>query len=103
MGRSIACPRRFGKSLLISTLKELFEGNRELFKGLWIYDSDYRWTEHPVIRIDFGLSGVKAAYLFFPFPPGWGIILTAYHPHSTLWENAPEAVREAWEDKRDEV
>jgi len=29
-------PRRFGKSLLISTLEELFQGNRELFQGLWI-------------------------------------------------------------------
>jgi predicted AAA+ superfamily ATPase len=31
-------PRRFGKSLLISTLKELFKGNEELFEGLYIYD-----------------------------------------------------------------
>jgi hypothetical protein len=31
-------PRRFGKSLLIFTLKEIFSGNKELFKGLWIYD-----------------------------------------------------------------
>ena len=46
-------PRRFGKSLTISTLEEIFYGNRELFKGLWIYDSDFEWKEHPVIRIDF--------------------------------------------------
>ncbi|MDR3223665.1 MAG: AAA family ATPase, partial [Methanobrevibacter sp.] len=31
-------PRRFGKSLLLSTIAELFKGNRELFKGLYIYD-----------------------------------------------------------------
>ena len=31
-------PRRFGKSLLVSTLKEIFEGNRDLFKDLYIYD-----------------------------------------------------------------
>ncbi|MBU0765018.1 MAG: AAA family ATPase [Bacteroidetes bacterium] len=30
-------PRRFGKSLTVSTLKEIFSGNKELFKGLWIY------------------------------------------------------------------
>ena len=30
-------PRRFGKSLLISTLKEIFDGNKEIFKDLWIY------------------------------------------------------------------
>ncbi|MGE5342788.1 MAG: AAA family ATPase [Candidatus Omnitrophota bacterium] len=34
-------PRRFGKSLLISTLAELFSGNKELFNGLWIYDQTY--------------------------------------------------------------
>lgn len=31
-------PRRFGKSLLVSTLKEIFSGNKELFQDLWIYD-----------------------------------------------------------------
>ncbi len=46
-------PRRFGKSLLISTLKELFLGNRDLFKGLWIDSSDYQWSKHPVIHLDF--------------------------------------------------
>ncbi len=45
-------PRRFGKSLLISTLAEIFSGNKELFKGLWIYDK-IEWTQYPVIHIDF--------------------------------------------------
>ncbi len=45
-------PRRFGKSLLISTLTELFSGNRELFKDLWIYDK-IEWKKYPVIHIDF--------------------------------------------------
>ena len=50
-------PRRFGKSLLISTLEELFSGNRELFKGLWIETSDFVFIKHPVIRLDFsGMS-----------------------------------------------
>ena len=49
----LARPRRFGKTLLISTLKELFAGKRELFKGLWIDSSDYNWEEHPVITFDF--------------------------------------------------
>src|SRR5437667_3642772 len=53
----LARPRRFGKSLLISTLKELFLGNRELFKGLWIDSSDYQWTKHPVIHLDFATIG----------------------------------------------
>lgn len=47
-------PRRFGKSLLISTLKEIFTGNKALFKDLWIgKHSDYLWPKHPVIQLDF--------------------------------------------------
>ena len=46
-------PRRFGKSTLISTFYEIFKGNRELFKDQWIYNSDYKWHEYPIIRIDF--------------------------------------------------
>ncbi len=38
-------PRRFGKSLLVSTLNEIFEGEKELFKGLWIYRADYAWEK----------------------------------------------------------
>jgi len=45
-------PRRFGKSLLLDTIAEVFGGNRELFKGLWIYDSDFAFDKHPVIRLD---------------------------------------------------
>ncbi|MCK5508065.1 MAG: ATP-binding protein [Desulfobacterales bacterium] len=48
-----ARPRRFGKSLLISTLNEIFVGEKELFKELWIYRSDYSWEKYPVVRIDF--------------------------------------------------
>ncbi len=46
-------PRRFGKSLFLDTLKELFEGNEELFRGLYIHN---RWdweTRYPVIKLDF--------------------------------------------------
>ncbi len=48
-------PRRFGKSLLISTLESLFLGKKELFEGLYIYDKiDWKtWGEYPVIRINF--------------------------------------------------
>ena len=46
-------PRRFGKSLLISTLKELFKGNKTLFKDLWI-ESNWDWSQtSPVIHISF--------------------------------------------------
>ena len=45
-------PRRFGKSLFLDTLKNIFEGNKELFKGLYIYDK-YDFKKHPVIKISF--------------------------------------------------
>lgn len=48
----LARPRRFGKSLLVSTLESLFKGQKELFSGLWIDSSDYQWKEYPVIRLD---------------------------------------------------
>ena len=44
-------PRRFGKRLLIDTLENIFKGNRELFKGTYIYDN-YDFEEHPVIRLN---------------------------------------------------
>lgn len=43
-------PRRFGKSLLLSTFKSIFEGKQELFKGLYIYDK-IEWQSHPIIHI----------------------------------------------------
>ena len=52
-------PRRFGKSLLVSTLRELFSGSRELFEGLWI-ENKYDWEKvHPVIHISFSSLGYK--------------------------------------------
>ncbi len=47
-------PRRFGKSLLLSTIEYLYESQKELFKGLYIEDK-WDWNEkYPVIRVDFG-------------------------------------------------
>ncbi len=51
-------PRRFGKSLLINTLAELFTGNKELFQGLWIYDK-LEWKKYPVIQIDLSSTDYK--------------------------------------------
>ncbi len=45
-------PRRFGKSLMVDTLRCYFEGRKELFEGLYIYDKEKEWKKHPVIRID---------------------------------------------------
>ena len=46
-------PRRFGKSLLVSTLKCYFQGRKELFKGLAIDKLETEWAEYPVFHIDF--------------------------------------------------
>ena len=49
-------PRRFGKSLFLDTLKELFQGSEELFEGLHIH-AGHDWSErHPVVRLSFGGS-----------------------------------------------
>jgi hypothetical protein len=49
-------PRRFGKSLFISTLKAYFLGKKELFDGLAIAELEKEWTEYPVIHIDFNVG-----------------------------------------------
>jgi len=50
-------PRRFGKSLLANTIKEIYKGNKELFKGLWIYDK-WDWEKtYPVIKLSFSNIG----------------------------------------------
>ncbi len=48
----ISRPRRFGKSLMLSTLKCIFEGRRELFEGLKITKTDYDWKTYPVLLLD---------------------------------------------------
>lgn len=63
-------PRRFGKSLLITTLKEIYSGNRALFQGLWIEDK-IDWKQRPVILVNFNdidyqsmsLGDALAAYM----------------------------------------
>jgi hypothetical protein len=52
----LARPRRFGKSLLLSTLKAYFLGKRELFTGLAIAELEKDWTEHPVFHIDMSIG-----------------------------------------------
>ncbi|MCQ2319044.1 MAG: ATP-binding protein [Bacteroidales bacterium] len=52
-------PRRFGKSLLISTLESYFRGEKELFKGLKIEELEKEWTQYPVFRIDFAQGNFK--------------------------------------------
>ena len=49
-------PRRFGKSLLVSTMQSYFEGKKELFQGLAIEKLEKEWTEYPVLHFDMSLG-----------------------------------------------
>ena len=49
----ISRPRRFGKSLTVSALKALFSGRRELFRGLYIDGTDWKWKKYPIIHFEF--------------------------------------------------
>ena len=55
-------PRRFGKSLLVSTLEAYFQGRKELFKGLAIDELEKEWAEYPVFHIDFNGSNFTKPY-----------------------------------------
>lgn len=52
----LARPRRFGKSLFLSTLRYFFEGERDLFKGLYIDSTDWKWEHYPVLRLDLNVE-----------------------------------------------
>ena len=54
-------PRRFGKSLSVSILKNIFKGNKELFKGLKIYDMPYDWKPYPVINLNISQAPCESA------------------------------------------
>lgn len=57
-------PRRFGKSLTLSTLESIFFGEKEFFKGLYIYNQEYDWKKYPVIRLSLNqLSSLTAEKL----------------------------------------
>ncbi|MEM8523110.1 MAG: AAA family ATPase [Bacteroidota bacterium] len=57
-------PRRFGKSLTISVLKEIFSGNRALFQGLHIAEkADYDWQSYPILHFSFNDFGHQATEL----------------------------------------
>ncbi len=56
-----ARPRRFGKSLAISTLEAIFNGDKELFKDCYIYkNTDYDWKKYPIIHLDFARANLSS-------------------------------------------
>ncbi len=54
-------PRRFGKSLLVSTMDAYFSGKKDLFKGLAIEPLEKDWVEYPILHLDFGGKAYNAA------------------------------------------
>ena len=92
--RFLSRPRRFGKTLLVSTLEAYFQGRKELFSGLAIEQLDSRevWPEHPVIRLDlsdFKSAGLEGLYekfdlMFRPYEARYGIESPAVEPGSRL-------------------
>ncbi|MDR0988647.1 MAG: ATP-binding protein [Prevotellaceae bacterium] len=52
-------PRRFGKSLLLSTIKAYFQGKKELFEGLAIAELEKEWMEYPVFHLDMNTAGTS--------------------------------------------
>ena len=52
-------PRRFGKSLLISTMEAYFSGRKDLFEGLAIYDLEQDWLEYPILHIDLNTANFR--------------------------------------------
>ena len=60
----ISRPRRFGKSLMLSTLECIFRGRRDLFQGLAIDKLDYDWVEHPILHFNFATMKVETFELF---------------------------------------
>lgn len=57
-------PRRFGKTLFVSTLKEILLAKQGFFEGLWIASSDYHWQEHGVIHLDLSALGIESPESF---------------------------------------
>ena len=57
-------PRRFGKSLFLDTLRTIFDGDKEIFKGLYIYENGYEFAKYPIIRISFNSGDFSSKEAF---------------------------------------
>jgi hypothetical protein len=87
-----ARPRRFGKSLLISTLKAAFMGRKDLFSGLWL-ENNFDFTVRPIIRLDFSNINFTSK----PLDQGivdWLSIQAAEYNYDLKSTNAKDAFRE---------
>ena len=97
----LARPRRFGKSLFLSTMRYFFEGKRELFRGLHIDSTDWGWESYPVLHLDLNrnkfsekgmLDGVLD-YLFKDWEEKYGVTDIAGNL-SSRFENIIKAAHE---------
>ncbi len=70
-------PRRFGKSLFLSTLEAYFQGKKELFKGLAIYDLETEWKKYPIFHIDLNTANFREKDSLY----------TVLNDYLTTWEN----------------
>ncbi|MEM9884864.1 MAG: AAA family ATPase [Bacteroidota bacterium] len=66
-------PSRFGKSLLLTTLKAYFQGKKALFDGLYIAEKEQNWTVYPVIHIDYSLVEYKQGKTVFHNSPRFNL------------------------------
>lgn len=70
-------PRRFGKSLFLSTLEAYFQGKKELFEGLAIYDLETEWKKYPIFHIDLNTANFREK----------GSLYTVLNDYLTTWES----------------
>ena len=70
-------PRRFGKSLFLSTLEAYFQGKKELFEGLAIYDLETEWKQYPIFHIDLNTANFREE----------GSLYTVLNDYLSAWED----------------
>ena len=70
-------PRRFGKSIFLSTLEAYFQGKKELFEGLAIYDLETEWKQYPIFHIDLNTANFREE----------GSLYTVLNDYLTAWED----------------
>ena len=70
-------PRRFGKSLFLSTLEAYFQGKKELFEGLAIYDLETEWKQYPIFHIDLNTANFREE----------GSLYTELNDYLSAWED----------------
>ena len=70
-------PRRFGKSLFLSTLEAYFQGKKELFEGLAIYEKETEWKQHPIFHIDLNTANFREE----------GCLYNVLNDYLTAWED----------------